>query len=496
MGICPCARDRDDSVPLPPAPLLSLEEDTLSGTRGEAQEEQLHVTLRAKETIIRLVGPLTSRYQRGNSLVCDGGVEVFRATYLATGQDCVITQIPKQIYRSAKKAKSELFARLTKLDHPYVLKTYEVCQDNLHLYIVSESYYCTLCEYITEVGRMSQVQAATAIEQVWSALAYCHNNGFVHGRVSMQSVVLKHPPKRERVTLKLTEFYRLGNASFEKSIFSPPQPEMPSEKTDVYSTGVILYILLSGRNPFERYKTTKVLTCKGVSFPPTVWESVSQDAVKLIVTVLSERPEKRPSAMQCVTSLWVQKFTFEGSLASESVQLSAKRLRRRQEYASLKEAVMQFIITRIMQDSEIAKLAKHFSTLDTNSDGLISRDELLNCFRVVMAEGDAEREAQKVIAKADRNGNGVIDYSEFLISAFEEKRLLNKDSLRAAFATLDRDGNGRISIQELKHFFRLNSSPGSYHQWRQLIAEFDTSGDGEIDFSEFETMMLAAFHGA
>ena len=91
--------------------------------------------------------------------------------------------------------------------------------------------------------------------------------------------------------------------------------------------------------------------------------------------------------------------------------------------------------------------------MDRDGDGKVTRDELLYGFRKIyshLKEADLVKEVDRAFARADLDGDGFIDYSEWQISCVNKDQILKKDRLAAAFRHFDKDGNGKISAKELK----------------------------------------------
>ena len=87
---------------------------------------------------------------------------------------------------------------------------------------------------------------------------------------------------------------------------------------------------------------------------------------------------------------------------------------------------------------------------------------------------------------ADANGDGKIDYTEFVAAAMKKETMLTNKNIRSAFNLLDVDGNGSISKEELQQMF------GAGHDeavWDDIMREVDADGDGDISFQEFEAAM-------
>ena len=96
------------------------------------------------------------------------------------------------------------------------------------------------------------------------------------------------------------------------------------------------------------------------------------------------------------------------------------------------------------------ELKKAFQALDKNSDGKLSKEELIEGFSETMGQAAAEIEVDRILANVDLDKNGHIDYSEFISATIDKRKLLSKERLKAAFGIFDRDDNGFISASEVK----------------------------------------------
>ena len=92
---------------------------------------------------------------------------------------------------------------------------------------------------------------------------------------------------------------------------------------------------------------------------------------------------------------------------------------------------------------------KLFTQLDKNNDGLLQRQELIDGFREIFGVV-VEAEVDEIMALADLNGNGELDYSEWLMATSKRSDILNSKKLLQAFQYFDKDGSGKISLDELK----------------------------------------------
>lgn len=130
-----------------------------------------------------------------------------------------------------------------------------------------------------------------------------------------------------------------------------------------------------------------------------------------------------------------------------------------------------------------------FTALDENGDGLLTAKEL----REGMAKAgfsSIPEDLQKILEEVDSNGSGMIDYTEFLAATLDRKMYLQEDICWAAFRVFDRDGNGRISKEEIALVLGDGDVASvAMRDIAELMTDVDSNGDGEIDFQEFMEMM-------
>lgn len=131
--------------------------------------------------------------------------------------------------------------------------------------------------------------------------------------------------------------------------------------------------------------------------------------------------------------------------------------------------------------------------LDKDNDGVLSRDELAQGYQKYFGEEAAEM-VDKIFAKADVDGSGEIDYSEWIVATIDKRKLLTEEKLRAAFSLFDRDGGGSISAMEVKDVL-CSGQEISDEVWHRVVQEVDADGNGEIDFTEFQDMMQNMLEG-
>ena len=252
-----------------------------------------------------------------------------------------------------------------------------------------------------------------------------------------------------------------------------------------------MYILLSGEPPFNDPKADNEAIMKKVEkgkydITKGVWKTVSKEAKDLIKKLLTYKPEDRISAEDALQHPWFQDFKVEvDSAATGNALGNLKSFRSKQK---LKVAAASYIGSQLISKSEKEKLGKIFKSLDTNGDGKLSKDEIMNGYEEHFGKLLNEDEVDKLFDDVDTDQSGFIDYSEFIVATMSQKKNLSEEKLTAAFKLFDTDGNGTISPTELK---QVLSSSGKItdEAIEEILKQADKNNDGEIEFDEFCKLM-------
>lgn len=145
----------------------------------------------------------------------------------------------------------------------------------------------------------------------------------------------------------------------------------------------------------------------------------------------------------------------------------------------------------VLTEEEIEEFKEAFSMFDRNGDETISSAELGTIMRS-LGQNPTEAELMEMINEVDIDGNGTIDFQEFLnMMAKKVNRSDNEEELREAFRVFDKDGNGSISAYELRTVMTTLGEKLTDEEVDEMIFEADLDGDGNINYEEFVRMMTA-----
>jgi calcium-dependent protein kinase len=347
--------------------------------------------------------------------------------------------------------------------------------------------------------RFSETYTAFIMHQLLSAVAYCHSKHIVHRDLKPENLLFESSDKNSQI--KVVDF---GTSQiFKKVIRSGYKygtiyyiaPEILSdkynEKCDIWSCGVIMYILLCGYPPFNGSTDSTILNKIRLGrfrFKPEIWSSVSHEAKDLITKMLVYNPNKRITAEEALGEKW---FANNQTIQLIEADIAKKALNNLKQFhfnVALQKAVYIYISSQLSSSKERDDLKRIFQTLDKNGDGKLSKDELKEGYHSYFGIDIDDDQLNKLIANIDVDNNGYIDYTEFSMSAVDQNILISEERLQMAYKLFDIDGNGLISATELKSVLGVGMNIDEA-VWDNMIKEVDLNSDGGISYKEFKQMM-------
>eukprot|EP01097_Dermamoeba_algensis_P001806 TRINITY_DN1692_c0_g1_i1.p1 TRINITY_DN1692_c0_g1~~TRINITY_DN1692_c0_g1_i1.p1 ORF type:complete len:335 (+),score=75.42 TRINITY_DN1692_c0_g1_i1:107-1111(+) len=222
---------------------------------------------------------------------------------------------------------------MKKLNHPNIVRLFEVYEEKLEFFLVMELVDGKeLFERIIDRGSYTEKDAANCISQIVSAIQFMHGFGIAHRDLKPENILSSWTGTQELI--KITDFglaKEFGTAKLETACGTEGYiaPEVLTEETygpacDMWSLGVIIYVLLSGTQPFYGNNPKEVLErIKKVDydFVDPSWQFVSEDAKNLIKNLLLKDPQKRMTASECMDNPWVKGISCGTSALATSTKL-------------------------------------------------------------------------------------------------------------------------------------------------------------------------------
>lgn len=379
--------------------------------------------------------------------------------------------------------------------HPNVISIKGAYEDAVAVHVVME--LCAggeLFDRIIKRGHYTERKAAELTRTIVGVVEACHSLGVMHRDLKPENFLFVNQNEEsllKTIDFGLSIFFKPGE-KFSDVVGSPyyVAPEVLRKRygpeADVWSAGVILYILLSGVPPFwaetEQGIFDQVLH-GDLDFSSEPWPSISESAKDLVRKMLVRDPKRRLTAHEVLCHPWIQVDGVAPDKPLDSAVLS--RLKQFSAMNKLKKMALR-VIAESLSEEEIAGLKQLFKMIDADNSGQITFEELKAGLNRVGANLK-ESEIYDLMQAADVDNNGTIDYGEFIAATLHMNKIEREDHLYAAFSYFDKDGSGYITQDELQQAceeFGIEDI-----RLEEMIREVDQDNDGRIDYNEFVAMM-------
>ncbi|XP_057515881.1 calcium-dependent protein kinase 1-like [Amaranthus tricolor] len=454
--------------------------------------------LRVESVLLKKTGNIKEFYTLGRKL----GQGQFGTTFMciekSSGKEYACKSIAKRkllTIEDVEDVRREIQIMYHLAGHPNVIAIKGAYEDAVAVHLVME--LCKggeLFDRIIQRGHYTERQAADLTRIIADVVETCHSLGVMHRDLKPENFLFESHHENsplKTIDFGLSIFFKPGE-KFTDVVGSPyyVAPEVLrkhyGQEADVWSVGVIVYILLSGVPPFwgetEQGIFEQVLH-GDLDFSSDPWPSISEEAKNLVSGMLVRDPKKRLTAHEVLCHPWVQVDGVAPDKPLDSAVLS--RLKQFRAMNKLKKMALR-VIADCLSEEEIAGLKEMFKMIDTDNSGQITYEELKVGFEKAGAILK-ESEIYDLMQAADVDNSGTIDYGEFIAATLHLNKIEKADNLFAAFNYFDKDGSGYITADELQQAceeFGIHDA-----RLEEMIKEADQDNDGRIDYNEFVAMM-------
>ncbi|EKX43618.1 hypothetical protein GUITHDRAFT_163809 [Guillardia theta CCMP2712] len=488
---------------------------------------------------------------------------VLKGKRLADNKPVAIKKITKK-GRDAKaieKVRSEIEI-MKRVNHPNCITLYGVYESSNHIYIVMELVKGgELLDRIISKDHYSEMEAARCFHQIIAAIHYLHRAGIVHRDLKPENILYADRDSDANIKIadyglsKMFEAGELasGRARMLSRCGSPNfvAPEVLNgggygQECDIWSAGVILYILLCGFLPFDQqevhgHKEKMFLPKIGpLDFPRPYWDYISEEAVDLVTKMLVIEPKKRLTCEEIFIHPWLQKFQ-EGKLHKDSMpqmqrilkdNLCARRLmgavysltairRMRTDldwdymHKVMRGMAAEYLAQIKLDPEREAELREGFNLLDRDRSGRISMENLTESMRA-LGHYKGEAEIKDMLNRFDIFQTGDISFEEYCIVMSSHDAFLHAgwapqsdnsvppspelvgrtsldgryfDDYKEIFMSMDLDNSGVIDPANIREVLKRLGSEVTEEEARKMIEIADIKNNGVIEFDEFAEMM-------
>ena len=509
---------------------------------GTDKKQQLLTGSAAKRTLnmrdykrFKYVSNIHDKYEMGEVLGQGAFGKVLRCTHKDSGSRFAIKVMEKTKVRERRVYVQLLENELSILgckSHPKIIRVIDLLEDKLNYYIVSEVVEGgELFKRLCLLESFTEDQAAEIAQQIMLGLNYLHLQSITHRDMKPENVLLVSKDL-DNFDIKISDLgfaqkFEKGGKGMTLVLGSPlyMAPELVNrqpytEKVDVWSLGVIVYQLLSGRTPFESDSIKKIdynINHKKVTFETTKrenWSDVSPEAKQFIGRCLERDPTKRPSVRELFREPWIANYlarVSERCLDAEREEVSQSIKKNLIQYRCLnkfQKVVLSLVSGLCVSPEELAQLQEEFIRLDADNKGTLSRDDIRRISESEFGRKYAAKRKidwEEVIDECDIDGDGEIDFQDFVAACLDRKALVKTSQIRKAFRIIDADKDGAVSLGDLQKVFHSSEKSQrcriDKEFWEQMLNEAakskvgllrdDVDDELRVSFEQFQSTMQA-----
>jgi len=473
---------------------------------------------------------LLAEYKLGKVLGEGGFGLVYSCKHKETGAERAVKVLQKDPSRPAIQDNIiNEFNVLKDLDHPNLVKVYDLYQDDECFFIVTDLYSGgDVFDILEDQGPLKEEDAAVVMNNLLGCVNYFHKRNLIHRDLKPENILLDK--KKEFSDIKVIDF---GLARYTEcfgdelkglvgsAYYVSPQV-IEGDYTnlcDVWSCGVIAYALLSGFAPFDASTDGAVLEMVydgRYDFEDPEWDGISELAKDFIAQLLNYDEDERPSAGQALQHPWLKRCRRSPRMNNALIRANSRSsLKDLSKFTSksnkLKQAACAMISSQLLVATEKEMIDKAFRALDKSCNGQITKKDLNSSFVDLFGDDSSSDDSSSSEDEDDMNksndtggdnscadlvdsifeqvnfsGSGAIQYSEFAIVMMLEKNMVDDGKLKAAFKFFDPDDKGFIGRDDLKAILKT----GNQASKRIMDSTASNKKRDKIKFADFKKCIL------
>ena len=473
---------------------------------------EMSIPILTENLIIQKKGNLKNNYEIIRKIGFGPYGVVYKAKNIYLGNRVAIKLVKRQNENEKEetyiKEQIDIFKKLT---HPNLVKIYEFHSNKSYYQIISE--YCKKGELLKYINlSFSEKQLAVIFYQIFSGLSYLHEKKVIHKNIKLNNIMIVEKEKdiktmEEYFWIKIADFNSAETFKIIKSVnktdklenlyYTAPEGlnNNYTEKSDTWSVGVILYIALLGKVPFDGKNEEEVIyKIKNIPYNTLNLKLLahSSEIRDLLDKLLQKDLNKRLTAKEALEHAWFKKFNGRALFSNyqmEKMQQYINNLCKYSLESKVSQLVIAFLVHNLRDSKNIFSILKIFRSFNISGNCKLTKSELSTGLYSYRNEKQVNEIVDKLFLLLDGDNNGYIEFEEFLRACADKKEVLTKENIWYAFKFLDDKNENSIDVQTIIRAFDAKPNKMLEAVINKTINVGDLDNNGKISFSEFEEWM-------
>ena len=393
---------------------------------------------------------------------------------------------------------------LIKMDHPNIVKIFEFYNGEKEYYLIME--YCEGGELFDKIvkSNLTEIQCAYIMYQIISAVNYCHKMKIIHRDLKPENILIKKD-EDGFYRVKVCDFgtskaFKIGDT--EKQLVGSAYyiaPEVIQKKynlkCDLWSCGVIMFVLLTKKPPFGGRNDAIIMQNIQIGkYKEHLLDEYSPYAKELVALLLEKNIKKRINAEQALNHPWFDVFKCKDILTDiqdkDTIKRFIENLKNYKRGSIIQETALAFLVHNYPDLDEVVNACKLFGQIDKNGKGKITLNDFIEGLNKILKK-NMEEDAKKIFENLDEYSSGYLEYEMFIRAAINKKIFLTEDTLKFTFKFFDKENTKKITSESILKIFEesIKKDENVKIELENMIKEASPNENLEMDFENFSECM-------